>query len=130
VLREIKMSNNKIKVFTDLDAWKKAHELVLAVYKASKKFPKEELYGITSQIRRAVLSVTANIAEGFSRYHYKERLNFYYNSRGSLSEVQNFLIVARDLGYISDKVFKELFSLSESAEAILGGLIRSTRNRC
>ena len=101
----------KINNFYELDAWKKGHELLLVIYKITKSFPKEEVYGLTSQIRRAAVSITNNIAEGFSRYHYKEKSNFYYNARGSVSEVQNLLIVAKDVGYIKGiKNLIEIFS--------------------
>ena len=79
-----------IKNFYQLNAWKKGHELVLEIYKITNSFPKEERYGVISQLRRASSSVTANIAEGFARYHFKDKIRFYYNSRGSVSEVQNF----------------------------------------
>jgi len=67
------MNNKNIKTFTDLVVWQEAHELVLAIYKITKNFPKEEMYGLVSQMRRAVISVTSNIAEGFSRRSYKEK---------------------------------------------------------
>ncbi len=65
-----------IKNFTDLDVWKEAHKLTLLVYKETKTFPKDEMFGLVSQIRRAVVSIESCIAEGFARYHYKDRLNF------------------------------------------------------
>ena len=68
----------QIRNFRDLDAWKKAHDLTIDVYKITEKFPKEELYGIISQLRRAASSVGANIAEGFARYHFKDKVRFYY----------------------------------------------------
>jgi four helix bundle protein len=74
-----------IRYFTDLDAWQEAHRLVLAIYKLTNKFPSEERFGLIDQLRRATLSITANVAEGFSRFHYKERLKFYYNARVVLS---------------------------------------------
>ena len=67
----------EIKNFYDLDAWKQAHILVVEVYRITENFPKEELYGIVSQLRRAVSSITANIAEGFARYHFKDKIRFY-----------------------------------------------------
>lgn len=115
-----------IQKFTDLEVWKKAHELTLLVYKLSKGFPKDESFGLKSQIRRAVVSIESNIAEGFSRFHYKDRCNFYYQSRGSVSEVQTQLIIAKDLGFISRQEFQKSFDLSEKVLIILGGLIKST----
>ncbi|PIR94362.1 four helix bundle protein [Candidatus Falkowbacteria bacterium CG10_big_fil_rev_8_21_14_0_10_39_11] len=92
----------KINEFYDLIAWKKAYSLVLNIYKITKGLPKEEVYGLISQMRRAAISITANIAEGFSRYHFKDKVRFYYQSRGSLSEVLNFVLVIRDLSYINE----------------------------
>ena len=94
-----------IQKFTDLEVWKEAHKLTLLIYKFTKKFPKDEAFGLTSQIRRAVVSIESNISEGFSRYHFKDRLNFYYQSRGSASEVQTQLIISKDLNYIDQNEF-------------------------
>lgn len=112
--------------FTDLNAWKEAHKLTLIIYKFSKKFPKDETFGLTSQIRRAVISIESCIAEGFSRYTYKDRVHFYYESRGSLSEVESQSITAKDLNYINDNDLKVIFEQSNKVNLILGGLIRST----
>jgi len=117
--------SEKIKDFYELNAWKKAHEFVLEIYKITKKFPKEELYGITSQLRRAASSIGANIAEGFSRYHYNDKIKFYHNARGSLSETQNFLFLAKDLSFLIEKEFKYLFGFSEEVNKLINGLIRS-----
>ncbi len=114
-----------IKDFYDLTAWKKAHGFVLDIYKTTKKFPKEELYGITSQLRRAVSSIAANIAEGFSRYHYNDKIRFYHNARGSVSETQNFLFLARDLSFLKETDFKDIFGLSEEVNKLINGLVRS-----
>ncbi|MEK7067636.1 MAG: four helix bundle protein, partial [Patescibacteria group bacterium] len=83
---------SEIKNFYNLTVWKKAHELTLKIYKATRKFPKDELYGLVSQLRRAVSSIAANIAEGFERYYFKDKIRFYYQARGSAAEVQNFLL--------------------------------------
>lgn len=117
-----------IQKFTDLEVWKESHKLTLLVYRATKKFPKDETFGLTSQIRRAVVSIESNIAEGFSRYHFKDRLNFYYQSRGSASEVQTQLIIAKDLKYISSSDFQVMFETSQRVLIILSGLIKSTEN--
>lgn len=86
--------------FTELRIWQKAHELTLRVYKVTEKFPREEIYGLTGQLRRAAVSVEANIAEGHGRYHYAEEVNFLLISRGSSSEAQTLLLVVRDLKYL------------------------------
>ena len=78
------------KTFRDLRVWQKAHEFVLAVYKYSEGFPKSELFGLTSQLRRAAVSISANIAEGFGRYHYLDKNKFNYNARGSLNEATHW----------------------------------------
>lgn len=115
-----------IKNFTDLDVWKEAHKLTLLVYKETKTFPKDEMFGLISQIRRAVVSIESCIAEGFARYHYKDRLNFYYDARGSVSEVESQIITAKDLGYLTGTLFEEIFKQAEKVGVILSGLIRST----
>lgn len=96
-----------IKDFTDLNVWKEGHSLVLAIYKLCKNFPKEELFALSSQMKRSAVSVTSNIAEGFGRKSYKEKVQFYYLSNGSLVELKNQLIVAKDIGYIDEKLFQE-----------------------
>lgn len=112
--------------FIDLDAWQEAHKLTLLVYKITSKFPKTESYGLVSQLRRAAISIESCIVEGFSRFHYKDRLNFYYDSRGSSGEVESELIDAKDLGFLPLKDFEEIASQIEKTGKILGGLIRST----
>lgn len=117
-----------IRNFTDLEAWKEAHKLTLIVYKHMRSFPKEEVFGLVSQLRRASISVESCIAEGFARFHYKDRVQFYMQSRGSVAEVESQSITSRDLNYLSGKVFKEIFDQAEKTAIILGGLIRSTKN--
>jgi len=100
----------KIKSFQDLNIWKEAHQLVLEIYKIARKFPKEENYSLTSQIRRASISVPSNIAEGMGRNTTKELLSFLYNARGSLSETICQLILSKDLGYITESEFENLYT--------------------
>lgn len=120
------MNNPKvINTFYDLDAWKEGHKLVLEVYKLTNDLPRSEQFGIISQIRRAVVSITNNIAEGFGRYHYKDKIKFYYNSKGSTAEVQNLLIISNDLGYISSEKCKDLGEKSNKVRMLINGLIRS-----
>jgi four helix bundle protein len=119
----------KIYDFTDLDAWKYGHEFVIDIYKLTKKFPANETYGIISQIRRSASSITSNIAEGFSRYSFKDKMRFYYNSRGSLSESQNHLLIARDVGYLDKTTTDNFLVKIERIKQILNGLIRSTEKQ-
>ncbi len=86
-----------------LDAWGKSVDLVVEVYKATERFPKEEKYSLTSQIRRAAVSVPANIAEGAGRYSQKEFAHFLSNAQGSASELETELIIAHRLGYLSER---------------------------
>ena len=119
----------KIKNFYDLEAWRKAHLLVLDIYKITKIFPKDELFGIISQLRRAASSITANIAEGFERFHYKDKIRFYHQARGSVGEVQNFLILSKDLKYISNEAFKTMGQKANEVRRLINGMIRSIENQ-
>jgi four helix bundle protein len=87
------------KTFQDLLVWQKAHQLVLAIYRFSAGFPREEIYGITSQLRRAVVSVPANIAEGFKKKGKNDKARYMNIAQGSLEEVRYYLILVNDLGY-------------------------------
>lgn len=120
---------NKIKSFIDLTVWKEGHKLVLMVYKETNTFPKEEMYSLIDQLRRAVISITSNIAEGFGRHSYKEKIQFYYMSSGSLSEARNQFIIAKDLGYISQEKYLMLENQAETVSKLLFGIIRSSKER-
>ncbi len=122
------MEKQKIKNFTDLIVWQKAHKLVLEVYKQTKKFPKDELFGLTSQVRRASVSITSNIAEGFGRFSEKEKLHFYSFAYGSLLEVQNQTMIAKDLGYIRETELSEILSSSVEVAKMLQSLIVKIKN--
>lgn len=111
------------KNYADLNVWKKGRELVNFVYTISKTFPKEELFGLTSQIRRSAVSIPSNIAEGSGRYSRKESLHFYYIARGSLYELETQLYVALDQNYLKEDQFSEAKSLTESTKKLLNGLI-------
>lgn len=121
--------NLKIKSFTDLNAWKEGHKLVLMVYEITKKFPKEELFRLVSQLCRAAVSITSNIAEGFSRNFAKEKIQFYSISLGSLTEVQNQLLIARDLGYITKEQFMEIAGQTILVCKLLRGLMKTALNK-
>lgn len=117
----------KIHNFTDLKAWQSAHKLTLTIYTITKQFPKHEQYALTSQIRRAAISVSSNIAEGFSRLSKNEKIQFYSIAKGSLTELQNQALLSRDLGYINNKNFQHIASLSIKISKLLTGLIQSTK---
>jgi four helix bundle protein len=89
------------KRFQDVKVWKKSHELALEVYRITRTFPREEIFALTSQMRRASVSVPANIAEGFKKKGTKDKLNFYNTSQGSLEELKYYFILSKDLGYIA-----------------------------
>lgn len=115
----------KITKFTDLDVWREAHKLTLLVYRYTSGFPKSETFGLISQLRRAAVSIESCIAEGFSRYHYKKRINFYYDARGSIGEVQSQTITSFDLKYLNKNQHSQIMGQSEKTGIVLGGLIRS-----
>jgi four helix bundle protein len=102
--------------FEDLVVWQKAHQFVLRVYRFSGCFPKAELYGLTSQVRRAAVSVPANVAEGFSKRGPNDKVRFLNIAQGSLQEARYYLILARDLGYGDPR---ELLPLAEEAGKLL-----------
>ncbi len=102
--------------------------MILNVYKITKIFPKEELFGLTNQIRRAAVSITSNIAEGFSRQSYKEKVQFYSMALGSLTELQNQLLVARDVGYLDNNNFQKIGTDTVIVHKLINGLIRSSKN--
>lgn len=119
----------KINDFRDLFAWQQGHEFVLIVYRLTNKFPQMEEFGLTSQLRRSAVSVTSCIAEGFSRNTFKDKYNFYRMAQASLSEAQNQLIVAKDVGYIDESDFKIAYSQAITSHKLLTGLCKATRLR-
>jgi len=118
------MEKIKIKSFTDLNAWKESHRLVLMVYKYTENFPKNEIFGLTNQMRRAVVSVVSNIAEGFSRGTAKDKCNFYSMSHGSLTELQSQLIIARDLNFLEKNNFDKIAHQTVEVAKLINGLKR------
>ncbi len=110
-----------------LDAWGKSVDLVVEVYKATERFPKKEKYSLTSQIRRAAVSVPANIAEGAGRYSQKEFAHFLSNAQGSASELEPELIIAHRLGYLSEALFIQLITDLERIGRLITGLTRRIR---
>lgn len=118
----------KIQSFTDLNAWKEGPKLVLMIYKSTKKFPSEERFALVDQMRRAVISITSNIAEGFSRKSFKEKLQFYSMALGSITELQNQLFASRDIGYMAQNEFAEIMGQSVVVHKITNGLISFSKS--
>ncbi len=114
---------NRLETFQDLEVWKKSHRVVLRIYSLTKDFPKDEKFGLVSQMRRAAVSIPANLAEGFKKRTQKDKSNFYNIAQGSLEEIRYYLILARDLNYLSDS--KELIDSVDEIGKMLHGLIRS-----
>ena len=115
--------------YTQLEAWKVGLDLVSEIYVLTKKFPKEELYGLTAQARRAATSILLNIAEGFGRYTYPDKASKYTIARGECHEVEACLFIAIRLDYITFEETKKAFHLIEREQKLLSGLISSCRKR-
>ncbi len=111
--------------FEDVDIWKKAHHFVLGVYKLTEAFPNHELYGLTSQLRRAAVSIPANFAEGFGKATRPDKLRFYSITQGSLEECRYYMILAKDLGY-GDTT--DLRSALDEIGRMLGSYMAKIRN--
>ena len=109
--------------YTDLEVWKYSRGLVKLVYILTKSFPKEELYGLTNQIRRCVVSVPSNIAEGIGRQSNKETIHFLFIAKGSLQEVETQLYLSYDLEYISEEELKNILEKVISSKKLLNGFI-------
>lgn len=114
----------KARDFTDLIVWQKAHEFVLWVYEITENFPKSELYGLTTQFRRAAISIAANIAEGFAKKGKADKLRFYNIAEGSIHECKYYLILANDLGFLK---INEKANLLEEIAKLLGSYIKSIK---
>src|SRR3954447_10495856 len=121
------MSKGPVKSFEDLEVWQLGKQLSVLAYKITENFPEREIYGITNQIRRAAISVPANIAEGFGRYHYMDRIKFFLNARGSLNELKSHLLISQELGFATAPILTDVFPLIESLSVKLNNFIASTR---
>lgn len=117
----------KIKSFTDLITWQKAHQLVLDIYRMTISLPSTETYGLISQIKRSAVSISSNIAEGFSRKTNRDKTQFYYVALGSLTELQNLLLISRDLKYISNSIFSDLTNKTVEVSRLINSLIKALR---
>lgn len=117
----------KLERFEDLSVWQKAHQLTLEIYKITGSYPNEERFGLISQMRRAAVSIPANIAEGFKKRGNKDKINFYNIAQGSLEELRYYLILSKDLEYIVDT--RQINADIEEVSKMLEGLIKSIKNR-
>ncbi len=118
----------RIQSFVDLNTWQESHKLVVLIYKTSREFPRDEQFGLTNQIRRAVVSITSNIAEGFSRHSFKEKVQFYSIALGSLTETQNQLIIGKDVSYLSESAYEKLTAQAIIVSKLFNGLIKKSRS--
>ena len=116
-----------MKDFKQLKVWRKAHEMTLDTYRVTTAFPREEMYGLTSQLRRAAASVGANIAEGCGRRSDGEMCRFLQIARGSACEIEYHFLLARDLQFLDDKDFKSLTRRADELQRMLTGLMQSVR---
>lgn len=114
-----------IKSFTDLQSWQFAHSLALLIYESTELFPKKEIFGLSSQLRRAAVSVGSNLAEGFGRKSAKDRQHFYTMASGSLYELKSQILLAKDLGYLSEGHFERLVESLNQTHKLVNGLLRS-----
>ena len=123
------MSGDVIRTYRDLLVWQKAMTLVTEVYRLSRRFPKEETYGLTSQIRRCGVSVPSNIAEGCGRNSTSDYVRFLRMAMGSLYELQTQAEIARNLGYLDDDAFEGMYASSREIERMMSSLIRQLKQK-
>ena len=123
------VASSKVSDFIELETWKFARRLRAELYRVVGTFPSDEKFGLSAQLKRAAVSATANLAEGYGRYSYQENIQFCRQSRGSLYELRDHLTTALDAGYISQQTYKELEASAVSAIRLVNGYIRATKNR-
>jgi len=118
-----------LKTHKDLDVWKDSRKLVSLIYELTSKFPKEEVYSLTAQIKRAAISIPSNIAEGAARDSNKEFIHFLFISLGSVAELDTQLIIARDLNFINEKEINDITGKLDNIGKMLSGLIRYRQSK-
>ena len=116
------------KSFRDMSIWKDAMSIAEDVFRITEKLPRKEDYGFTSQIRRAALSVSANIAEAFGRYHSLDKINFYYFARGSVTETQSHLEYGQKVGYLNNEVVKDIDSKLSKVYCDLNKIVKTLKS--
>jgi len=120
---------NELKAFQDLTVWQESRKLFFIIYKLTKQFPKEEVFSSVSQMRRSSMSISSNIAEGFGRSSIADKLHFYIMARGSLTELQNQIILTGDVGLITAENIKKALEQAEITHKLVVGLIKVTERR-
>lgn len=118
-----------VRSYRDLVAWQKGMELVGEIYRISRDFPKDEIFGLVSQVRRAAVSIPSNIAEGHQKLSRKEYQHFLGNARGSLAEIETQILIAKDLDYLSETEMNQILNQSAELGRVLNGLINSIRKK-
>jgi len=130
IVNDILVEYNAKKDFTTLEAWEKARKVKMFFYKEiMPHLPEEEKYNLTQQIRRAAISATANIAEGYGRYHFQEGIQFYRTSRASVYELKDHLISCYDLGFIKKEMFEKGIRLIEDSKITINGYIKYVKKQ-
>jgi len=119
---------NKSCSFENLVVWQKAHKFVLQVYEVTKKYPREEVFGLTSQFRRAAVSIAANIAEGYGKKGHADKLRFYNIAEGSINECRYYIILSRDLGYSDEEQNRLLYEELTSVQKLLHSYCKSLKD--
>ena len=114
--------------FENIIAWQKAHAFVMLVYRVTKHFPKDEIFGLTSQFRRAAVSIEANIAEGYKKLSKADKLRFFNISQGSLEECRDYIILSRDLDFLQKDEFEALCTSIEEASKLLNAYCKGVIN--
>ena len=117
----------KVRDFRTLRVWERAHQLALSVYRVTRAFPRDELYGLSSQMRRAACSIPANIAEGFGRSGNGDLHRFLDIAMGSTAEISYFLLISRDLAFVSPETYVDLAGLADEVQRMLASLIRKVQ---
>ncbi len=122
------MVGKKVESFEELVVWQESQNLAVSIYTVTKSFPKDELFAITNQLRRAASSVSANIAEGFGRQTSKDKIHFYVMAYGSLLEVKNFLYLSNKLSYVTDQDLKQLLEQCTICQKLINASKRSLQS--
>ena len=122
-------SSEMLKNYKELNIWQRSYKLCLHIYKVTKRFPKDEMYGLTSQIRRSAVSIPSNIAEGYGRKTTLEYVRFLYIAYGSVCELETQMMISGDLGYMGKERLQELREEIGDIERMLKALIKSLENK-